>query len=285
MNDYQPVDLSEWCNAGLEAVGGDARTPVGEQLLRGLPFKIGPSSSSANVNRFILLDDSAPEVKVTVGRTAHRVIFAHRLLESDVPEGGELGLLVAEYVFALADGRVETVPIRERYEIGFLPGGEGIDRAMVQMAGVPFRAVTDTLDFLPSRFEGQWEETGRRQMEGAQGTPSAYFLWAWTNPTPDISIESITIVPKGQRFLVGGITLGHLDEHPFARQGRREAKVVLMRLEDAAKPFDLNVEVDRGTGRCRPPSPRASVKTHAEKAERAAHADLEPGPSPPSETA
>ena len=105
MNDYQPLDLSEWCNAGLEAMGGDARTPLGEQFLRGLPFKIGPSGASSDGNCFILLDGSSPEVKVTVDESAHRVIFAHSLLESDVPEGGELGLLVAEYVFAMADGR------------------------------------------------------------------------------------------------------------------------------------------------------------------------------------
>ena len=260
MNDYQPLDLSALCNSGLDAVSGDARTPVGEQFFRGLPFKVGPPSSSANVNRFILLDGSSPEVKVTVGQSAHRVIFAHSLLESDVPEGGELGLVIAEYVFTLADGRVETVSIRERYEIGFLPGGDGIDRAMVQMAGVPFRAVTDTLDTLPARHEGQWEETGRRQMEGAQGAPRAYFLWAWTNPTPQTAIESVTIVPKRQRFIVAGVTLGHVDEHPFARQGRREAVVELTRPEDAAKPFDLTVEVDRGTATFAQPLPETAAR-------------------------
>ncbi len=81
---------------------------------------------------------------------------------------------------------------------------------------------------------------------GLQGSPLGYYLWAWENPRPEDIIESIEIEPGDRNFLIAAITLGHLDEFPFVRQGRREVKISLPRNEDAGKPFDLEVEVDRG---------------------------------------
>ena len=40
MADYQPVDISKWCNAGVEALGGDGEVAIGAQSFRGLPFLI-----------------------------------------------------------------------------------------------------------------------------------------------------------------------------------------------------------------------------------------------------
>ena len=34
MADYQPLDLSALCNAGLEVLGANANAPVGKQLFR-----------------------------------------------------------------------------------------------------------------------------------------------------------------------------------------------------------------------------------------------------------
>ena len=59
------------------------------------------------------------------------------------------------------------------------------------------------------------------------------------NPRPDCPIESLEIVPRGPRFLIAAITLGRLDEDPFAREGRRAARIILTDDADAQRPFDL----------------------------------------------
>ena len=82
-------------------------------------------------------------------------------------------------------------------------------------------------------------------MEVAQALLKLYHLWAWQNPEPDATVESIEIVPRGPRFIIAAITLGQLDEHPFVRQRRRPVKVTLDG-ETADEPFDVDVEVDRG---------------------------------------
>ena len=56
---------------------------------------------------------------------------------------------------------------------------------------------------------------------------------------------------------MAGVTLGHVDEHPFARQGRREARITITDPVLAAAPFDVEVDVDRGDSTyVFPPPPR-----------------------------
>ena len=237
MNGYEPSDISRQCNAGPEALGVDVEVETGSQTLRGLPFQIGGGDGKC----FIVLDGSAASVTVPICGKAHRVVFAHALLETSVHKGGPLGVGVAEYVFRLSGGREERVPVRERFEIaaGPIPG------AIPGVPGRPFRAWTDRQHELLPRHEGPWGNVGRRQTEVEQEAAKLYHLWAWANPEPETTIESIEIVPAGPRFLVAGITLGHLDENPFARQRRRPVKVTLNG-EAAEEPFNLEVEVDRG---------------------------------------
>ena len=122
MADYEPLDLAALCNAGLSVLGEQVPAPVGAQVFRGLPFLIG---SPAGDGRTCLLAFGAGlcEVPLTIpiGRAARRVIVAHRLLESDIEQGGAIGKSVAEYVFHLGDGSAVSVPIRERFEISSIP--------------------------------------------------------------------------------------------------------------------------------------------------------------------
>ena len=120
---------------------------------------------------------------------------------------------------------------------------QGISRYGV---GYPFLAVTDQGDTLIPRYEGRYDEAGRRQTEVMQAQPRWYWLWAWRNPTPDRVIESVEFVPQGPRFIVAGVTLGHVDEHPFSRDARRPVRVSLKDAEKAEKQFDLDVTIDRG---------------------------------------
>ena len=88
---------------------------------------------------------------------------------------------------------------------------------------------------------------------------SPSLLWTCKNPVPEAVIESLEIVPHGARIVIAAITLGHVDEHPFARQGRRPVRIVLKSEKDAARSFDLTVGVDRGDATyVHPPARRAA---------------------------
>ena len=248
MTDYQPLDLSAWCNAGLEVLGDNSGAPIGQQTFRGLPFLVGTAQSQNGGNCFIALDATTGSVTIPINQSAQRVVLAHRLLESDLMEGGALGKPVGEYVFHLSGSDSVRVPLRERFEIADLSRG-----------GAPFRALPDQNDTLMPRYGGQWEQMGRRQTEVSRGTARGYYLWVWENPHPDQQIESLEIVPQGPRFIIAGVTLSHLDEHPFVRQGKREVRLILTHPEDAEKPFNLDVEVDRGIASYAHPLPEATA--------------------------
>ena len=218
MVDYEPLDLSEHRNGGLDSLGRGVTAEIGPRHFRGLPFDIGVDPSEC----FISLDGDSDPVTVPVGNSAYRVVFAHRLVSSEIDQGGPVGVHVADYVFTLKNGERHAVPIRERFEISSVP----ID-SFRGPSGLPFVAVTDGKHQMFHRSEGSWQEVGRRQSEYLQATAKSYFLWSWSNPEPDVTVESIEIVPKGPAFVVAAITLGHVDEHPFARQGRREAKITI----------------------------------------------------------
>ena len=237
MADYEPLDLSEYRNGGLDALGKGATAEIGPRHFRGLPFDIGVDPEEC----FISLDGDCGSVTVPVGSAACGVVFAHRLVTTEMDEGGPVGVHVADYVFTLSNGERHVVPIRERFEISSVP----MD-SFRGASGLPFVAVTDGKHELFHRTEGPWQEIGRRQTEYLQATAKSYFLWCWSNPESDVPVESIEIVPKGPAFVVAGITLGHVDEHPFARQGRREAKITITDPVLAATSFDVDVEVDRG---------------------------------------
>ena len=255
MSDYEPLDLSALCNAGLDLIPESQRPPAGRQTLRGLPFVIGPDGGNGHDGCFIALNGADSPVTIPVNSMASNVIFAHRMMQSDLLEDGVLGKLVAEYVFHIAGGEDVRVPVRERFEISLVP-----DDKLDLRLHLPYRAVGDQTDRLMPRYEGRWEETGRRQVEVEMGMVTrSLFLWSWENPQPERAIEAIEIIPKGARFAIGGVTLGHVDEHPFVRQGRREARIVLTGDEDAAKPFDLSVEVDRGIANYTHPLPESQA--------------------------
>ena len=237
MADYEPLDIAIHLNGGLDALGNAATAEIGPRHFRGLPFDIGDDPSSC----FIALDGDSESVSVDVGSSAFRVIFAHRLVTSEIDEGGPVGQHVADYVFNLENGDRHVVPIRERFEISSVP----VD-SFRGASGLPFLAVTDIKHQLFHRTEGPWHEVGRRQTEYLQATAKSYFLWSWANPAPDVPIDTIEIVPRGPAFVVAAATLGRVDEHPFARQGRREARITITDPVLAAEPFDVDVEVDRG---------------------------------------
>src|SRR5215216_1424705 len=173
MHDYQPLNLSQFCNAGMEFIREGAQPLIGSQTWHGLPFTVG--SATPDPARCFIGFGSREEASVTIpiGAAARYVIFAHTLLESHVREGESIGHVVANYLFRLRDGQVERASIRERFEIALVPMWWG---------GMPFLAVPDDKNGLMPRYEGKWGEMGERQAETYQGWPhnnQGYYLWAW----------------------------------------------------------------------------------------------------------
>ena len=230
MQDYEPIDLSDVCNSGADVFAEGTDVALGRQTLRGLPFVLG---GVEDADRLVVAGGSHGPVSVPIGTPAHRLIVAHRLLE--VPQGAPTGATVAEYVFRFVSGGEERVPVRERFEIGSPRSDRGT-----------FNAMTTEGPSVQPRYEGEFGLAGRRQMEGEGGGELPFTLWVWVSPRPDEAIESLEIVPHDSRIVIGGITVGHVDEHPFARQGRRPVRIDLIDPDAADSPFDLEVSVDRG---------------------------------------
>ena len=254
--DYEIIDISALCSAGTECLPGEDPL-LGEQTMRGLPFSVGSPDGNSSAKCYISLAEGDSSITLPIGKTAHNVIFAHRQLETEQAANGPIGVHVADYVIRFEDSESVTVPIRERYEISAVGDRQGISRYGV---GYPYIAVTDQGDQLIPRYEGRFDETGRRQTEVVQAQPKWYWLWAWRNPTPDRVIESVEFVPHGHRFIVAGVTLGHVDEHPFSRAARRPVRVDLKDAEQAEIPFDLDVTIDRGERSYTHPLPEQSAE-------------------------
>jgi hypothetical protein len=240
MADYVPLDLTAVCNAGQDVVETRNAAPIGEQTFHGLPFMIGPADGAEDAF-FILLEPGGGSVTVPVDRPAQRIIVAHRRLRDGGPERDPLpGTVCAEYAFTLDDGTIDRVLIRDRLEIGAV-ADEGWD------SSGPFHAAgTDHL-VLPDRYEGRWEDLGVRQCEAAYAwAPTSFFLWVWENPSPAAAVRSIELVPSGARVLVAAITIGTVDEHPFAREAARTIGVTAIG-GDGTKPLvEPSISVDRG---------------------------------------
>lgn len=238
MPDYEPLDLAPYCNADGALFGQNASPPTGDQSFHGLPFRIGGDNQTACLLGFGAREGLyASPVMIEVNQTARRVVFAHSLLESYIMKGDPVGRVIAHYVFRYEDEQEEAVPIRERFEIGSVPLAWG---------QYPFLSLPDRKSQLIERYHGDWSGAGRRQTEAEQGWPRAYYIWVWENPRPEARLREIEIRPERQTFVVAGITLGHLDEDPLCRHAARAVKLTLPQTDDADRPFDLEVEVDRG---------------------------------------
>jgi hypothetical protein len=252
MGDDQPVPLDAVCNAGVSVLGERGQpgergrdVPVGQVLLRGLPFLVGSESSDPE-RCFVVPGSQEPPVMIEVGAAARRLIVAHRQLRPGRPDGHGVGLVVAEYAVHLAGDLVVEIPIRERFEIQTVPGRH------------PYLAVTDHYAGNMARFEGPWELAGYRLAEHTDGGPTSYYLWCWENPEPDRLVERVELRPRGLPFLVAGVTVSNTDEHPFVRSAGRPVRLLVNAPGvEAAGWRPLEIEVDRGVATYPQPLPGA----------------------------
>ena len=233
---FEAIDLSALCTVTWDAFrGGVDDAPVGERSYRGIPFLIGARDGSAQL---IALggEEGADRLRIPIGRRARHVVFAHCLHHHD--DSLDPGELCATYGFSFEDGELVEVPVRIRMEIGAADDPWGLH---------PLLARSDRMAALLPRHEGAWIDAGVRQAEVDGELPVDHFyLWAWTNPRPDRTIEAVSVRAAGPPFAIGGVTLGHLEEPVFFRAARRAVRIDLPDPADADRPFALEVEVDRG---------------------------------------
>lgn len=253
------MDLSAFCNADASILGGQQTIPTGAQTYRGLPFLIGRSDGAGQSVIAFGTGHREEPLRIPISAQVRHVLFAHRLLDSKIREGGPIGKPCADYLFEYEDGEKLTASIRDRFEIAVLP---------VVWGQLPFLAYPDHDDQLLPRYQGEWDSAGQHQTEVGQQWPVFFHLWPWQNPHPEKPIASILIRPHGPRFYIGAITLGHRDEPPFRRSAKREVKIVLLQPTDAGQPFGLEVTVDRGVATYPHPLPQESAAeflTHPNK--------------------
>ena len=262
--EYEPLDLSAIYNAGVEALAEGTQLPSGLQYFHGIPFLMGRDGNDGG-RAVIAMDGTATPLVIPIKRRAKRMIFAHRLTCLDIGRPEDVGQAVAEYVFCFSNGEKLTTLVRERFEIAAVASKEAKEAASSRLGSIglpelPFRAVPDQRHSLMPRYSGNWGEAGLRQKESVEAEARWNYLWSWTNPEPASTIETVEIVPKGPPFIVSAVTLGYLDEEPFARDGRRPVRIALKDPADAQKPFDLDVEVDRGVATHAFPLPEPSAE-------------------------
>ena len=270
--DYEPVDLTAVCNAGLEVLEGHRTPPVGASTFHGLPFLIG-DPADAGSPCFISLEPGDPAVTVPIDRPGDRVIVAHRWLrrgapETDPPPGAVLG----GYTFHLADGTSETAPIRQRLEIEAV-ADEGWD------ASGPFAATSSSELRLLDRYEGRWEAIGVRQCETQFSGFAEYFLWVWEHPRPEVAVRSIELTAVEERLLVAAITVANAGEDPFPREAARVVRVSARGPDGPARLAEPVVEVDRGVAGYAFPVPDTGAPGYLDDPRRGWGEDADAGTS------
>jgi len=240
MADYEPVDLSEFCNIRIEALGAGRRPPVGDQVFHGLPFRIGDPARPDAASFVQIMPGEC--VTVPVNRVGDRVIIAHRRIRATgnddyVPPGS----VVTEYRFILAETEASpvVVPIRERLEIAVAPQ-EGWD------ASGPFLAESSSRVSLPRRYEGRWDEVGLRQTEINFAALPDYYLWTWNNPHPTATISAVELTAVGAPVLLAAVTVGSAQEHPFFREAARTLRFTALGPDGPRPLLEPAVDVDRG---------------------------------------
>src|SRR5215470_1313779 len=239
MADYEPLDLSQLCNAGRETLSSGREPPIGDQVFHGLPFRIGdPAKPDAACFVQIMPGEC---VTVPVNRVGDRVLIAHRRRPTDGAGYLPPGCVVAEYHFQLAAPEESTVvaTIRERLEIAAA-------HEEVWDSSGPFLAASNGQSGLPHRYEGRWDEVGIRQTEVTFPRLADYFLWTWESPHPTAKITAVELAAVAAPVLVAAITVGNAEEHPFVREAARTLRFTALG-PDGPRPLrEPTVEVDRG---------------------------------------
>ena len=215
--EFEVLDLAGVSNVQASDL---PRTPpvAGDLRLRGIPFAIGTPSKGEH--RYLGLGEElkVERVEIAIDRPASHLLFAFSMLDSPLRAGGPFGYPCMELTITTAAAE-HHVTVREGFEIGALPARE---------FEFPMLAWPDRSDNMAPRREGAWIDWGMRQMEVEIPHPQDFYLWAWKNPARDDRVVWLGIEPNHARFIIGGITVGDLDEEPFGQSAARTVRLELL---------------------------------------------------------
>ncbi|NEA25371.1 CehA/McbA family metallohydrolase [Actinomadura bangladeshensis] len=243
---YRALDLAASWNAPLTLLDDVDASFTGERRLYGLPFRFGDDLAGPS-----LLRVDGDGTAIPVDEEFEWVLFAHALEQPDLFEGAPVGETVARYTLRYADGTAETVPVRQRFEIGPTPRLWEGRPIPLDWGQTPFLALPDAQHRLMHRTCGRYDAAGARfvdiddpQARSPYVLPYRFYLWPWRNPHPGRRVAAIEIASAGPSVLVGAVTLSRLAEDPFGRTVSRE---LVFSLAEGSVDEDVAVVVDRGT--------------------------------------
>ena len=191
-----------------DQAGNDFRhMPLGEQTLCGVPVRIIDPAANGGKSCLVLRghgDKNLPEsAKVTVGRKGAAVVFFHTLAWGDDQPA-------AHYLVTYADGKTEDIAIRQGKEILGWWGAQEADQ--VKIAVQSGNLATRTI---------------------------CLHAWAWTNPRPEVAIQSIEFRSTCGNDMPIVVAATLLDRVPTLQSERRQPQVppdgfVVIEAEDFA---------------------------------------------------
>ncbi|MCO5969324.1 CehA/McbA family metallohydrolase [Actinoallomurus soli] len=244
---YRALDLATSWNAPMTLLDDVDASFTGERKLYGLPFRFGDDIDGPSLVR---ATGDATTV-IPVDENCQWILFAHALEEPSLFEGAPVGETAAHYTLRYADGGAESVPVRQRFEIGPTPRLWQGRPIPLDWGQTPFLALPDAQHQLMHRTCGRYDAAGARfvdiddpQARSPYVLPYRFYLWPWRNPHPERRVAAIEITSAGPAVLVGAITLSRLSEDPFGRTVSRE---LIFSLADGSVDEDVAVVVDRGT--------------------------------------
>jgi len=245
--EYRPLDLNGLYNRPTTLLEDPHEVSLGARTLHGLPFSF---ADAAAAHTLLLLDEHHPSASLPLDSQAQWLVFAHAVLETDLYEGGPVGMPCAEYSLHYSDGSSITRQVRQRFEIGPTPRKWEGRAIPLDWGQTPFLALNDAQHQLMDRCCGRYDAAGARlvEVEDPQSRipyvlPYRFYLWPLRNPEPHKTIARLELRAAGRSVIVAAITVSNLDEDPFGRDVSRD---LLLDLHHREVDEQVEVSVDRG---------------------------------------
>ena len=202
---------------------GDA--PSGACTCWGVPFEVA---------RVACVVDKPVEVALPAV-TAPWLVFMHTAdwaLDTPNKDGlfspshgpGRLGLDAGTYVLRYADDREVRLPLKLRHQLAMFQKlwGENCFEAVGHRKPSTLRTLTDQVH-VPGVGWGQ----SQTRVHIPDLLPWMNWLWAWSNPDPEVPLVGLRIEPGEIPIVLSAIAQGDVQEHPLRWRPRRKAMLTL----------------------------------------------------------